>query len=72
MTTTPLSPEAIRALLHALNNQLGVVIGAIDLLEMDLNNAERAERMLAMAKEGATKMADLIKDYRETNKSSLY
>jgi DNA-binding IclR family transcriptional regulator len=58
--------ETIRTFIHALNNQLGVVVGSLSLIESSLQaDPERAKRILALAQDGAKKMTELIKNYRE-------
>ncbi len=58
--TTP-----IRVLLHALNNQLGVVMGSLSLMETTLEtDPARTKRMLNLAQEGAKKMAEVILEYK--------
>lgn len=63
---TPIDPATIRHFIHELNNQLGVVVGSLSLIENSLQgDPERAKRILVLAQDGAKKMTDLIKNYRE-------
>lgn len=61
-----LPAESVRTLLHALNNQLGVVMGALDIMTLDPTLSERTQRMVKMAQEGAQKMTHVIRDFKDT------
>ncbi len=61
--TVPSGP--IRSLLHELNNQLGVVMGSLSLMDTLMeSDLARAKRIMSLAQEGAQKMTRLIIDYK--------
>lgn len=65
MSDTAMSTSSIRAFLHDLNNQLGVIVGAFSLMETTWEkDPQKAKRMLALGKDSSDKMAKLILDFK--------
>lgn len=65
MKDTAMSTASIRAFLHDLNNQLGVILGAFSLIETTFEkDPQKAKRMVALGKDSSDKMAKLIVDFK--------
>lgn len=65
MKDNAMSTASIRAFLHDLNNQLGVIVGAFSLIATTLEkDPQKARRMLDLGKDSSEKMTKLIADFK--------